>query len=176
MQIPNQDKLVFDLLDTSGTEQPLGGDEPFAQVEDEEEKVSATQFVEKEEIVELKIAPISTVVATPTVVVAEKKAEVILSAKVEPVKQVEEVKKAVTTGGWGVQLASVRAKADADAALKKLSNQFTVLRSLEGRVQSATVNGSISYRLQFVGSDNREAAAALCKTLGAKQACFPVKR
>jgi hypothetical protein len=181
MQIPNQDKLVFDLLDTSGTQQvEMEEPSPVAVVSTDDEPVVAVADIEDvtESEAVIAVEEPKIVVVTPTQVVAAKVVTPVAVAKVEPVKEepTVEAKPAVAGGAWGVQLASVKAKADADAALKKLSNQFSALRNLEGRVQAATVNGSSSYRIQFVGSATREDAASVCKTLGSKQPCFPVKK
>ena len=180
MQVPNQDKMVFDLLDTSGTEQVMPEESQVAAAIATEEDVAAVPetSVAEDEPVAIVAEPTPTVAVAAVSVKEPEPIAPVVAAKPEPVKEAPVVvaPKTASTGEWGVQLASVRSKADADAALKKLANQFAVLRGLEGRVQAASVSGGTSYRIQFVGATSREAAAGVCKTLGAKQACYPVKK
>jgi len=168
MMIPDQDKLVFDLLD-EGAVTPVAAAAPDMAA-DEPEDMAAVEELEAAPEPEEKIE-IAAVVETPKVAApVEVKQEAPVVAKAEP-----DVAKEAPSGAYGVQLGSVRVKADAEAALKKLANQYAVLKPLSGRVQAAEVKGSTSYRIQFIGVADRDAAAAVCAKVK-PQACFPVAK
>jgi cell division septation protein DedD len=200
MQIPNRDKLVFDLLDSSNTTLGDTGVKmakdvtptvPVAEVvqtADDGEAVSGTMISAT-----AVVAP--AVVVTPTTVVPVVAVKPLVSAtavvkvvevapKVEPkveVKKVEAVSakteakpvEVKATGGkWGVQLAAVNTQADGNALAAKAGKDFAALKALTPKI--SPVPGAKKFRVQFVGLKDREAAAAVCAKLAGKQGCFPV--
>ncbi len=185
MQIPNRDKLVFDLLDSNNTTlgetgvasgQPVSETAP-AKAEVVSETVPAVQAVEVAEEVSVstpavvsKVPAIVSIaqVAKPVEVKVEPKAvEPKVEAKPEPVKTA-----AKPSGKWGVQLAAVNSMADGNALAAKAAKDFSSLSVATAKVVPAP--GGKKYRVQFVGFKSREDAAAACAKLAGKQACFPV--
>lgn len=195
MDIPNRDKMVFDLLDTasdasSGTvdgdaalaeQLAQAGLEPVAPVIPAAVPVvpSATQAV----AVSVTAAPSATApVVSPEPVQqakveeapkAEPKAEV--KAEPKPAPKVAEdtkpaAKPATASGKWGVQLGAVGSEADAKKAAADFKKKYPALASLTTRVTAA----GKAYRIQFMGAADRDAAKAVCGKLGS-QACFPVQ-
>lgn len=195
MQIPNRDKMVFDLLDSSNTALGATGvGTPFEE-EDAVDDVSSTMTVadlvdavsgSQLEAVTLPavkaiavVTPVAVVekpvevAAIKPVKVEEKKPEV--AKKEEPVKVEPKAEKAepkVAGGKWGVQLAAVNSVADGNAFASKVAKEFMVLKNLKPKVSA--VPGGGKYRVQFVGFASREAAADVCSKLKGKQGCFPV--
>lgn len=182
MEIPHQDKMVFDLLDNSTTtvasgtvdvavvsdsavetpdalvDEVVTPPEPIAAVVDEEksaEPVVVAKFEEPKP--EPKVEP---------------KPEPKVVAKVEPKVEPKAEPKVVAKGSWGVQVASLGTQADADKAISQF-NKNSALRGLTGKVVKATVGGATKYRVQFVGAASRAAAAAVCAK--AKVSCMPVE-
>jgi len=186
LEFPNQDKLVFDLLE---------GTAPASQVTATVTALSATtsgaaaassfadslpNHGEAEAVPPTVSAPASSAVAaavpsTPTVVAAP---PVVSHAKQAPAPQpaaVAEAKPAIKeqtkTGAWSVQLAAVGSTADAHTTAKRLQAKFAPLKPLNIRVVPAP--GGKRYRVQFSGLASRAAAQAVCDKLGS-QPCFPV--
>jgi len=75
-------------------------------------------------------------------------------------------------GAWGVQLAAVGTLADGKRAAAEMVKRYPALAGLAPRVTPAP-DGK-RYRVQFVGAQDRAAAAAVCAKLAGKQPCFPV--
>lgn len=166
MQIPNRDKLVFDLLDGgSGT---VPGPVPAEN--------SGLQVAEEPEVA--VVAPSPTVVVEPSPTKVEEKQVVQEPAAVskEPVKVVEKKEIAPATprqaSGWGVQVAAVGDRAAGDKAAAQLEKTYDVLKPLTARVVAAP-DGK-RFRVQFSGAKSRADAAAVCAKLVGKQPCFPV--
>lgn len=198
MQIPNRDKLVFDLLDSSNTtlgETGVGNAvaEPTAAsiaVSESIPVVSGISTAVTEKTAEIaQVAPIQAVVPVSSVQPVVKpveptavstKLEAKPEPKVEAVKPVEKivpkeepkVEKVAAGSKWAVQLAAVNTKADGDAMAAKASKEFPALKGLTPRVSA--VPGAKKFRVQFLGLKDREAAAAVCAKLAGKQGCFPV--
>lgn len=186
MEIPNRDKLVFDLLDSdstvTGPVNPLSlTTENGSQLSDEQlavlgnEPVSGSQVMEAiaEPAAAPAVAPAQPVApVVPVAVAVEPKPVQPVAAAVEPKPEpkVEPVKAA--GGSWGVQLGAVGSKSGADAAVAKLAKN-SALKGLNSRVV-ATPDGK-NYRIQFVGVKDRAAASAICAKLGKAQACFPIQ-
>lgn len=204
MQIPNRDKLVFDLLDSSNTtlgatginrggpaEVSVTADVAGANPTIVSDSVAAVEAVgmQVEDTAPIKIeavAPVK-VVVTPTAVVpvVAKPLEVkVTEAKVVPPVKVEE-KKPVEK--------KVEAKlVEKPAAGGKWGVQLAAVNSIaDGNAMTAKASkdfavlkalspkvsaapGGKKYRVQFVGLKDRDAAAAVCAKLAGKQACFPV--
>jgi cell division septation protein DedD len=178
LAIPHQDKTVFDLLEhpsptdfTSATPIIVNRAEPVSGTT----AVSAVAAIDAAEaVVDEKVEEVA--VAEPTPVVAAKPVE----TKPEPVKvepkpepKAEPVK-AVASGGWGVQVASLGTQADADRAIANLKGT-AALKGLTPKVVKADLGAKgVKYRVQFVGLKDRAAAVSVCGKMG-KQACLPVE-
>ena len=184
MQIPNRDKLVFDLLDSSNTR--LAGTEvpPVEEVSITETDLSSST----QPLAEASPSAVVPVAAPQPVVVAvapkaveqspAAEPKVAEPAKTEPKpepKKDEPTKaeaKPATGGTWGVQLAAVSSAADGKAFAAKMQKQFPVLAKLTPNIQAAP--GGKAYRVQLMGAKSREEAAKICSHLAGKQGCFPV--
>lgn len=201
MQIPNRDKLVFDLLDSSNT-RPAGTDVPPV----EEVSVTSADLNGAPGVTESAPMGVQAQVAAPQPVVAvapqqeavsavagkpEPVVEAKAAVKVEPDPQpVAEVKKdepkpdvktetkaettVVAKGTWGVQLAAVSSAADGKAFAAKMQKQFGVLAPLSPNIEAAP--GGKAYRVQLLGVKTREEAAKICSQLAGTQGCFPVSK
>lgn len=179
LQIPNRDKLVFDLLDSNNgvlgqtgvaSSQPVSISEPIEEltvneVSESVQVTTPTRLVTPT----LKIEKPATVVSPAGSRVAAQ-AEMIKGGIKEVVKPEEA--KALTSGKWGVQLAAVNSAADGNALALQAVKDFPVLASFTPRV--IAVPKANKYRVQFIGAKDRVAAAAVCAKLAGKQACFPV--
>lgn len=195
MTIPNQDKMVFDLLehpsptDFTSSEPRVSADTvasgSVAQVSPDAASAApvtapaAAPAVAQAPVEEVQVAPPEQIkpVAGQKVVqpVAEAPVEKPAPAKQAEMKKVEAPKSAATAakGDWGVQLAAVGSKDDADKAVANFS-KMPALKGMRPHVASATVNGKGVYRVQFVGAATRPAAASICAKMG-KQPCLPVE-
>ena len=191
MDIPNRDKLVFDLLapETRGEEPApvkVAGDTA-------DEKVAAAEVKPVEAPKKAQIKPEVKPEPAPApkpakqkmddqaqlaALAAEATTEEVAAPKVEP-KQTPKPA-AVQQGDWGVQLASFVNKADAERALNNLQSKHTgLLGSLAQRVQRVELSQGkgVRYRAQFFGYANKQEAAKLCSSLKSKgQDCLRVKR
>lgn len=181
MEIPNQDKMVFDLLDSSSTPRmtdeaqmakvaetiaPAAGDVPEVMVTPSEAMEAPALVIEEQ-----KPAPVVKPVEQVAMIEPAKVVEKPVAKAVETVAAKEEIK-TVMASGWGVQLASVGSRADAEKEGAKLAKKLSALKGMQPRVQAA----SGRYRIQFASVASRTQAAAVCKRLSAQgQACFPVK-
>ncbi|RYG61140.1 MAG: SPOR domain-containing protein [Alphaproteobacteria bacterium] len=184
MQIPNRDKMVFDLLDSSSS--TLDVTNGMAVDEDAPDDVSpiAQQPVGavSETALETAVAPVIKPVEQAVPVVAPAKVAEAVSPQpkieekkaAEPVKKVEPIKTATkpVAGKWGVQLAAVNSTADGNAFAAKASKDFAALNGLTAKI--SPVPGGGKYRVQFIGVTSRDAAAEVCNKLKGKQGCFPV--
>ena len=191
LQIPNRDKLVFDLLDSSNTtlgETGMG----TVQAEVSASAVAVSESVSVVSGIEETAAPVTASASVPIQAilpvspaqVVEKAAPVVVKPEVkvevkpEPVAKPVEAKvepkteKAAATGKWAVQLAAVNTRADGDALAAKSLKDFPALKGLTPRISA--VPGGKKFRVQFAGLKDRDAAAAVCAKLAGKQGCFPV--
>ncbi len=191
-QIPNRDKLVFDLLDSSTTrlaatevppveevsitEADLAGESAAEPDEQSDEQQAAAPEPKPEVKAEVKaetkpeVKPVAAKTAEP---VAAAKPEV--KPEVKPLVAKEPEPKAAapaSTGAWGVQLAAVSSSADGKAFAEKMQKQFAALAPLTPRIQAAP--GGKAYRVQLLGVKTREDAVKICNQLAGKQGCFPV--
>lgn len=181
LEIPNRDKLVFDLLDSdstvTGPVNPLSlTTENGSQLSDEQLAVLGTEPVSGSQVVavlsepEVAVAPVQPVApVVPVAVAVQPKPVAVAEVKPEPVKAAEPVK---AGGGWGVQLGAVGSRSAAEASAAKLAKN-SALKGLNSRVVAAP-DGK-NYRIQFVGAKDRAAAAGVCSKLGKSQACFPIQ-
>lgn len=194
LTIPHQDKTVFDLLEhpsptdfTSATPIVVNrGNVVTATAAGAVAAIDAAEAVVDEKPSETVAAPVEDVaVAAPQPIAAAKPVEAkpvevkpvetkpVVEAKPAPVKAPEPVK-AVASGGWGVQLASLGSQADADRAVEKFKGT-AALSGLSPKVVRADLGAQgIKFRVQFVGLKDRAAAVAVCGKMG-KQACLPVE-
>jgi hypothetical protein len=188
MDIPNRDKLVFDLLDGGSPAVELVSPlMPDAVQPDEVALPEVLSTTVRAEPATVKVSPVT----PPVKLLPEKQVEdlvVAASAKVVEIKAAEPaVEKVVmpkfaegvkekslpvvaAKGSWGVQLAAVGSKSDADTAAKGLKAKYAVLRPLTPRISTAPGG---KYRVQFMGAASRTAATAICSKL-AGQPCFPI--
>lgn len=186
MDVPNRDKLVFDLLvqeirqpeqpeQTSST-QVTAANKPELAENPEKEVILATASATKPAT--QKAAQKEAVPPQPqdplAAVIAEREAEA--ARMPEPSAPTEASN---TVGDWGVQLASFVNEADATKALAGYREKFqSLLGGLTPRVQSVTLGQGKGkrYRAQFLGVRKNE-AASLCQQLKqASQACLRVQR
>lgn len=192
LEFPNQDKLVFDLLEGTATT-PV---ESVTATAAEALTVSATGAAAASSFAPVTTTPTATVAAsattqpevaaqpaavsvvkmptvTPTQVTPKAVAQVAPKpVEAKPAVKVEEPKVvAKPAGSWSVQLAAVGSQADAQAAAKQLQGKFTALKPLSVRIVPAP--GGQRFRVQFTGLATRTAAQAVCDKLGS-QPCFPV--
>lgn len=192
MEIPNRDKLVFDLLDSDTPSQAVSS--ATAEASGTEDIVAAEPSATEEPVPEeavaapAPVAAVKPVVAMPQVKplaeakpAAPAKAEapkeapkVLAKVETKPApKPVAKEEPKVAGGAWGVQVGAVGSKADGEALAKKLTGKYAALKPLSPRVVAVTSGGTTKYRVQFLGASSRTAAAAVCGKL-AGQACFPV--
>lgn len=219
MDIPNRDKMVFDLLDdnkvpqalsatvepTPNMPQPVTVQKLLAQVSSSVSPsapvsgalVASTAAVaastsdvqipvpvtaKASATVALKpVAVVSVSAPTPVVAVKEKpepkpvaKPDVQKEAKKEPRADAKEKAadvKDTPKGAWGVQIAAVNSKADADALIAKMKG-LAGLKGLKPRVVPAP-DGK-HFRVQFAGAASRDDASAVCAKVAAKTSCMPV--
>tara|TARA_Y100001960_G_scaffold206587_1_gene215654 strand:- start:1875 stop:2657 length:783 start_codon:yes stop_codon:yes gene_type:complete len=193
MKIDHQDKQLFDLLESESSSDAVN-DAVVAKAQATEAKNAelAKQAVEKKELAEkVKTQEAAKPVVVKTVPVAPKAEPVkVQAAKVEkvvapkpapaPVKEVAkaEVKKAVVTSGWAVQLGSFRRTADAERAVtvynKKVGNILGGLTPFVKKVDLGA-KGTV-YRVYFTGLKDGAHAKQICAQLKAqKQACLRAK-
>jgi cell division septation protein DedD len=194
LTIPNQDKMVFDLLEHPSptdftSSQPLSADNGAEPAETSASAVAeasptgapaapaaalvAATAAQAKPVEEVAVAPPASVKPVAETPAAKKPVEAPAPKMAE--KKVEAPKAAVAAkGGWGVQLAAVGSKADADKAVAKFGT-LSALHGLSPHVAAATVNGKSVYRVQFAGVADRAAAAGVCARMPAKQACLPVE-
>jgi len=186
LEFPNQDKLVFDLLENTAPSGTVGSsaiaapeatgaaaasslaspsvavEAPAAAAETSPTQVPVASNLPTEAVQPEAVAPaVKPAVAAKPAVVAE--------TKTEPTPEPKPATK--LAGSWGVQLAAVGSKADGEKVAKQLQGKFSALQSLNIRIVPAP--NSNRYRVQFVGLNTRNAAQAVCDKLGS-QPCFPV--
>lgn len=194
MQIPNRDKMVFDLLDSGNTSLDVTSASAVDEdaLDDVSESVAvpvaavAVSETKLETVVSPVVKPVEvavpvTAITKPVeVAVVQPKAEekkVVEPVKVKevPVKKEEPVKvepKPAAGGKWGVQLAAVNSAADGNAFAAKASKDLPALKGMTPKI--SPVPGGGKFRVQFVGVASRDAAAEVCNKLKGKQGCFPV--
>lgn len=192
LAIPNQDKMVFDLLEHPSptdftSSQPLVSGDEVAVVAASPSAVAASPTVVAESApVQPAAVPASTAstdkaaveevaVAAPSAIkpVVEKPAAKAPAKVAEPKAETAQAAPAAK-GDWGVQLAAVGSKADADKAVAKFK-AMPALKGMSPHVAQATVNGKGVFRVQFVGVASRPAAASVCAKMAGKQPCLPIE-
>jgi cell division septation protein DedD len=181
LEFPNQDKLVFDLLENtaaapvaaitataaealnSPTLSGAAAASSFAPV-----ATTPTQIVAEISPATKPVVKMPTLSPTQPVQVAPKP-EPKPAEKATP--QPEPKAAAQSAGSWSVQLAAVGSEADARTTAKQLQGKFGALKPLAVRIVPAP--GGQRFRVQFTGLATRTAAQAVCDKLGS-QPCFPV--
>ena len=167
MDVPHQDKKVFDLLKN----------EP-KHTEPEKTKPQSTDVARADvelENVAPKPAKPSKVDEKSASELATKKPEVKLAepapkAKPAPTPSVESIT------GWGVQLGSFRSRDDAKKAVNIFNKKFgTMLEGLTPVIREAQLSQGTFYRVSFVGLENGESARNLCSAFKQRnQGCLHV--
>ncbi|MCA3244701.1 MAG: SPOR domain-containing protein [Alphaproteobacteria bacterium] len=200
LEFPNQDKLVFDLLEgTASTPAdavtataaeavaaPATGAAAAssfaAVVASPTETVTPTTVAQVNEKAPqpaatpvVKMPTVTPTQVTPPRAAPAETAEASAPKATEVAKPVaskpDEAAAAKPVGSWSVQLAAVGGQADAQATAKQLQAKFSALKPLAIRVVPAP--GGQRYRVQFTGLATRAAAQSVCDKLGS-QPCFPV--
>lgn len=166
MDIPHQDRTVYDQLSGSG-EQPVKGDDTEHLLPRAEEPIAMA--------VPEKTAPVEPAPVMSAPVAPVEQAAPVLPAPVAEAAPVAETPAPVasTGGGFVVQLASFRDEPAALASFKKLQKKYPSLAGLRADVQKADLGEKgIYYRLR-AGYMAKPDAQALCSELEASgQACF----
>ncbi len=188
LEFPNQDKLVFDLLENTAAAPVAEITTTAAAVLNEPTlsgAAAASSFAPVASTPTQAVAQVSaaapsqpvvkmpTVTVTPTAAVAKPKPAPAVAQAVAPAVAPKAEPKADTkpAGSWSVQLAAVGSDADARSTAKQLQAKFSALKPLTVRVVPAP--GGQRFRVQFTGLATRTAAQAVCEKLGS-QPCFPV--
>lgn len=206
MEIPNQNKQVFDLLEETASanvdipkEDLCAGESGAVLCNQEMKKVEPLQ-AEKVQVIakpstEVNVKPedkIQAIVekAEKKVVEAPKKVQPIV--KEDPAKKVEskpDVKVVVAEKPkveasktaslpYGIQLASYSSKESADNGVAYYQKRIgSLIKGLTYRTESVDVKGRTYYRVQFFGFSNNADASGLCKKIKAKKEnCLAIKR
>lgn len=164
MEVPHQDKEVFDLLSNQTAENDSTelAEEATAAVEAKVQEAAPVADAAKQQAAAM-VAP----TATP------KAAEPVAPVATQPV---ETAKPAPAMTGWAVQLASFTKEADAQKAINTFRQKHTVLTNLQPQVRRVQLEKGIYYRVVFGGLPNSTAASAVCAELKkSNQGCLNVK-
>lgn len=168
MEVPHQDKQVFNLLDGSAEAQPIAPEEvqaaPVAAPALEENKQKAPVAEQ---------APIK--IAEP-VKEAPKPAAPIAAAPA-PTPKPAATTAVATASGWAVQLGSFRSEEDAQKGINIIQGKYKgMLDGLKPFIQRADLTKGTFYRVMFVGLENKTAASNLCAAFKQRgQGCLHVK-
>jgi cell division septation protein DedD len=171
LEFPNQDKLVFDLLENTAAAPVAAITATAAEVLNSPTitgAAAASSFAPVAATPTQLVAEISPAIVTQPVQVAPKPEPKLAEA---PTPQPEPKLTAKPAGSWSVQLAAVGSEADARTTAKQLQSKFGPLKPLAVRIVPAP--GGQRFRVQFTGLATRTAAQAVCDKLGS-QPCFPV--
>lgn len=170
MEVPHQDKQVFNLLDGGAQAEPIA--EPM---NEHPEAVAPKQAIEVAPKAEVQVTEKAPKPVAPAPIKVEKKPAPAAPApvKVEP-KPATTL--AATASGWAVQLGSFRSEADAQNGIKIIQKKYgTMLDGLKPYVQRADLSKGTFYRVMFVGLENKTAASNLCAAFKQRgQGCLHV--
>lgn len=202
MAIPYRESTVFNTLRSSEDteiakvenllpqpEQPVSRDELFAGLKIEEPAPGVTETTPAE-VVDATVTP-----AMTTMAVTEKAAETTAEtakpevvaavdakvfSKTEPAAGVQKIedKPKAETGGFYVQLGSVKSRDGADGEWKKLQKSFAALNPLGMRVQEADLGDKgVFYRIQG-GPITEAEAKSICQSVSAQKpgGCLVVRK
>lgn len=153
MDIPNQDKVVFDLLKEGGTaraQRPKPVEIPKPEVK---KTVAPQEAQPKPKVQKTATKPAAKPAEKPTVPAALVK-------------------------GWGVQLASFLTMEDAENAQNIFLQKYgEILGRLQPYIQKTSIpNKGVRYRVRFMGAANKQTAQNACNRLKRlNQGCFPVR-
>ncbi|MDO8287686.1 MAG: SPOR domain-containing protein [Parvibaculum sp.] len=166
MDIPHQDRTVYDQLSGSGEQPTTAGDDTEHLLPKAEEPIAMAA----PKTVPVEPAPVTTAPVAPV----EQAAPIVPAPVIEAGPVIETPAPVASTGGgFVVQLASFRDEAAALVSFKKLQKKYPSLAGLSADVQKADLGEKgIYYRLR-AGYMTKPDAQALCTELGASgQACF----
>ena len=164
MEVPHQDKQVFNLLDGGAQAEPVA---------EQPEEVAPQQPVGMAPNAEAQMAEKTPEPVAPAPIKVETK------PAPTPVPQIEP-KPATTLSapatGWAVQLGSFRSEADAQKGIEIIRKKYgTMLDGLKPYVQRADLTKGTFYRVMFVGLENKTAASNLCAAFKQRgQGCLHV--
>lgn len=149
IDIPDQDKQVFDLL----------------------ERVDRKEFNKAPE----QVAPQPTIIQD---IITPPKEEPLIVVPEESVSLKKPIYAPKEGGDWGVQLASFTTLEDGRNALAKFhTDYYDIIGKLKSDMQRASVKGKVYYRTRFMGLANREEATEVCRLLKVRnQGCLAVKK
>lgn len=182
LDIPNRDRVVFDLLATA--EQSSASVDAVNAAPEPEIALTVTEIAPE-------VKPVTNVAPAAQPVIVDTPAEVdaiasLLEAAPAEKPVVEAPKPAPVTvasvknsGKFGVQLASFAQESDAEKAAKRYADKFKGnLASMTANIQRADLGTKgVRYRVRFMGSATKTAANELCKQLKTQgQGCFAVSR
>lgn len=170
MEVPHQDKEVFDLLSGQGSTEVADVVIPAEETAPVVTKTQPVADAAKTQAAELVKAPTPVVKAEPV------KAEPIKAAAPQTAApKAAEVAKAAPTG-WAVQLGSFTKEADAQKAINTFRTKHTVLTNLQPHVRRVELEKGTYYRVMFGGLPNSTAASAVCAELKKQnQGCLNVR-
>lgn len=154
MEVPHQDKQVFNLLDGGAVAEPIA----------------------PEVIKPTVVAPAP--VPTPTETAPAPEPVPVVAAPAAPAPTVAKTATAApTAGGWAVQLGSFRSEDDAQKGISIIQGKYKgMLDGLKPYVQRADLAKGTFYRVLFVGLENKTAASNLCAAFKQRgQGCLHVK-
>ncbi|MGD9649413.1 MAG: SPOR domain-containing protein [Dongiaceae bacterium] len=179
MEIPNQDKLVYNQLSGNApkieerlmpaSEKPLAELAAMTTADGEEMDSSANVKVEKLDPLPADEAA-AAAPAAPLPEAAPVKKE---TARTETPKQEEKANGKSTY----IQLASFRSEAEAQAAWKRLQKKYAELATFNSRIVKADLKDKGTYYRLQAAMPSKDAATTQCEALKAKgQACLMVGR
>ena len=164
MEVPHQDKQVFNLLDGGAEAEPMA--DPAEEVAPQQAAaVAPTAAPEAPKAEGTPPAPIT--VETKPAPVAEKAPQ----PTAKPTTTV-----ASSAKGWAVQLGSFRSESDAKKGIDIMKSKYAgMLDGLTPYVQRADLSKGTFFRVMFVGLENKTAASNLCTAFKQRgQGCLHV--
>lgn len=166
MEVPHQDKQVFNLLDGGAQAEPIAPEEPKVEPKTVAAPAPVAEPVEAPAPVKAAIEP------TPAPV--QKAAPVAEPVKVAPKPAATTT--ATSAKGWAVQLGSFKSAEDAQKGIDIIKKKYAgMLDGLTPYVQRADLAKGTFYRVMFVGLENKTAASNLCAAFKQRgQGCLHV--
>lgn len=180
MEVPHQDKKVFNLLEDESVAADTEVAEPSAAPTDEtpeEIKRQAATAEQKAADIEKSVqAARQDAEAAQNETPAKAEAEEDKMAQSAPAAKPAPTPTTESATGWGVQLGSFRSRDDARKAVGIFDKKFgTMLDGLTPVIREAQLSQGTFYRVSFVGLESSEAARNLCSAFKQRnQGCLHV--